>query len=169
MQNSLVSPFYFRKWAFYALFLFLTSSCHVMFIGAYDQVTDEGIQKIQVDITTVITSLETNLINDEPAKNDFPGFSDTYNRINGEVESLKIRCNALPKYNIVYQQVVALDSSVHAFENLHKSYGFNKTGQTAEQKQVSLKILGDTQILFETSFSAMISLQNGLKRQTNKN
>lgn len=42
----------------FAVISFVLTSCHVMFIGAYDAVTDSGIQKIQTDVTTLIIAME---------------------------------------------------------------------------------------------------------------
>ncbi len=87
-----------KNWfTIFALSLLLTG-CHVMFIGAYDQVTDESIQQIQNDVSTLIVKLERNIDDNNAAANKYENFRNSYENIAGEIESLKIRCSSLTKY-----------------------------------------------------------------------
>jgi hypothetical protein len=146
----LKSPTFLRLFGF--ILPVLLAGCQVLLIGAYDQTTDQSIQKIQVDLTTVLVQLESNFDNYTAEKNDFKNFIPSYNVIAAELENLETRCRSLPKYDIVLAQVVLLDSSVQKFETLHKM-GLNRP------------IVETSKSLFETTFSAMIVLQNGLKRE----
>lgn len=131
----------------------LLGSCHVMFIGAYDQVTDESIQKIQNDVSTVIVKLERNIDDNNAADNKYENFKNSYENIQGEIESLKIRCSSLAKYQIITDQVNLLAENIKNFEAIHK------LGLTSKQPIETIKAT------FETSFKSMIVLQNGLKRE----
>ncbi|HEY4151229.1 MAG TPA: hypothetical protein VGM41_19965 [Chitinophagaceae bacterium] len=134
--------------------LFLVS-CRVLLIGAYDQVTDQSIQKIQTDVATLLVKIERNFDNNTPADNKYENFKPGYESISGEIESLKIRCNSLPKYKFVAAQVNALDSTLTDLEKFHK-LGFDSKQEVELVKKT-----------FESEFSSMIALQNGLKREKN--
>ncbi|HEY1872125.1 MAG TPA: hypothetical protein VGG71_13780 [Chitinophagaceae bacterium] len=127
--------------------------CHVMLIGAYDQVTDESIQQIQTDVSTLLVKIEKNILDSTPDNNKYENFKDDYDNIEGEIKSLKIRVNSLPKYKIISDQVSLLDENVRDLEK------FNKIGFTNIKP---VRIIDST---FEVQFSAMAALQNGLKRQ----
>ena len=144
-----------KQWIIGLILPFLLAACHVMLIGAYDQVTDECIQKIQTEVSTVLVKIEGNIDCNTPEENKYENFRNTYDNIKGEIESLKIRSNALPKYKIVNQQLVALGATLVDLEKYHK-LGFSKKEEVEEIK----KIVDD-------EFKSMIILQNGLKRQKN--
>jgi len=135
--------------------LFL-ASCKVMLVGAYDQVTDQGIQKIQAEIATTLVKVERNLLSGATEDNKYEKFKGTYESMAGEIAVLKIRCSALPKYDIVLQQVGLLEDNLKNLEALHK-IGFKNLSETAPIKSA-----------FETQFKAMITLQNALKREKSK-
>ena len=141
------------------LFLFfiplILISCKVMLVGAYDEVTDLGIQKVQNDISTIIVKLERNIDNNTPALNDYKNFTAQYETIAGEMETLRIRCISIKKYDLVLQQVTLLKSNIADLEKLHK-LGITDKG-----------LLNNIKTNFEFQFSAIIKLQNGLKRQKN--
>ncbi len=132
--------------------LFLLS-CKVMLVGAYDEVTDRGIQNVQNEISTIIIRLERNIDNNTLLNNDHKNFNELYETIAGELETLRIRCNSLPKYDIILGQLAALTANVNDLEKLHK------TGITNKQ------MLGIIKSNFEMQFSSMIKLQNGFKRK----
>ena len=132
--------------------LLLFFSCNVMLIGAYDQVTDQGIQKIQNEITTIIVKIESNIDNKTIVDNKYDNFKNDYSEIKGEIQSLETRCVAIPKYKLVLDQVKALDNTLNDFEKLHK-LGFDKKNEVETIRST-----------FNIEFQAMITLQNGLKR-----
>jgi len=144
-----------KQWMIGLILPFMLAACHVMLIGAYDQVTDECIQKIQTEVSTLLVKIEGNIDNNTPEENKYEKCKPGYDNIKGEIESLKIRCNALPKYKIVSQQVAALGATILDLEKYHK-LGFSKREEVEEIKK-----------LFEDEFKNMIILQNGLKRQKN--
>lgn len=133
----------------------LVASCRVMLIGAYDQVTDEGIQKIQTDVSGLLITLKKNLVNNEGASNDYKNFGTTYNTIEAEIQSLNIRTKALPKYSIITSQIGTLNKNVLDLEAQHKG------GQFAMPKDTL--ILNLDLSAFEVQFTSMTALQNGLK------
>lgn len=129
------------------------ASCKVMLVGAYDQVTDQGIQKMQGEISTLLVKLDRNLLSGAVADNEYAKHKPTYESLAGQVSSLKIRCNALPKYGIVGEQLTLLEDNLKNLEALHK-LGFKTTGEIATIRSG-----------FDVQFTAMIKLQNGLKRE----
>lgn len=132
---------------------FIFFSCNVTLIGAYDQVTDLSIQKIQNDVSILIVKLERNVEDNNPVANSYENFKSSYENIEGEVESLIIRCGALEKYQLISRQVNLLQTNIKDFEKIHK------LGLTTKQPIETIKRT------FEIYFKSMIILQNGLKRK----
>ena len=133
--------------------LWMLSSCHVMLIGAYDQVTDESIQKIQTHTMTILVRLERNFDNHHAEENRYELFKTDYENLAGETESLMIRCKSIPKYSIVIDQVTLLEKNLSDLEKYHQN-GIKSKAELAPIKQA-----------FESQFGAMIVLQNSLKRK----
>jgi hypothetical protein len=136
-----------------ALLILVLTSCKVMLIGAYDQVTDENIQKIQVEVMTLLVKVERNLDAKDSAANQYVHFKDRYENLAGETESLKVRCESIPKYNIVVEQVTLLQNNLQNLEKYHQ-IGFRTKEELVPIKKA-----------FESEFAAMITLQNSLKRK----
>ncbi len=132
---------------------FLIAGCQVMLVGAYDQVTDQSIQKIQNEVMTLIVKLERNIDHKEPEKNEYTRFAGTYEELAGEIESLKIRCQSIPKYNLVLEQVILLQANLDNLEKYHR-IGFKSKDELEPIRKA-----------FESEFGAMIVLQNALKRK----
>ena len=141
---------------FFVAIIALLSSCHVLLIGAYDEVTDQSIQQIQNEVTTLVVTLERNIDGDKKEENDYKLFSNDYKVLSGQVESLKIRCGAIPKYGIIISQVNLLASNLTIFEKYHRESGFD-----------SKKELETFKSGFESQFTSMITLQIGLKKEKN--
>jgi hypothetical protein len=135
------------------LFSFCFSSCQVMLTGAYDQVTDQSFNKIQDDVSTLIVRLERNLDSGNPENNAYPVFMPAYESLAGQIQSLRMRCSAIPKYNIVLGHVEALSNTVNDLEKFHKLGIPNRE---------SLIVIRRT---FEIEFKAVVQLQNALKRK----
>ncbi|MCW3087510.1 MAG: hypothetical protein JWQ78_896 [Sediminibacterium sp.] len=133
--------------------LLLLSACQVMLIGAYDEVTDQGFQKIQNDLSGLLISIDKNL--SDPAETPYAKYKSAYAGIEGQIESIRIRCYALPKYQLVRAHADQLQSSVISLEKFHK-LGIGPGDST------SLRIIKRT---FDVEFKAVIQLQNGLKRE----
>jgi len=138
----------------FILLLFI-SCTRVILIGAYDQVTDQSIQKIQSDVSSLIVKIEKNINNNDAASNKYENFKDDYSTIEGEIESLKIRCSSIPKYDKIIVQVNALDTTIRDFEKAHQ-LGFTSKQEIETDKQI-----------FETDFKNMITTQNALKSEKN--
>lgn len=134
---------------------FVLISCHVVLIGAYDEVTDQGFQKIQNRIARLLVGVQNNLA--DSVENKFAKYKSQYEDIEGQIESIKVRCNALPKYHQVVIHAEGLDAT---FKNLE---GYHKAGISLADT-ASLKIIKRT---FDIEFRAIIQLQNALKREKN--
>jgi len=134
----------------------LSTSCHIMFIGAYDQVTDSSIQQVQNEISTLLVAIEKNIEDKTPQSNKYENFKAAYIKIEGEIESLEIRCKSLPKYGTVLDQLNTLESNVEDLEKDHKM-GIDSISEVETIKST-----------FETQFGTMATLQSALKNQSNK-
>lgn len=149
-----LTPAYLLRLTRYHLFLPLfLAACKVMLIGAYDPVTDQNIQHIQNETMTMLVKMERNFDNHESTRNNYEYFRDKYEELAGEIESLKIRCKAIPKYELILEQVGLLQANLEDLEKYHKT-GF----KSKEELEPIKKAL-------ESSFSAMIVMQNALKRK----
>ncbi len=133
----------------------LLSSCKVMLVGAYDPITDQSIQKIQNDVSTLIVKIEKNFDVNDTLANKYNNFKNDYSSIEGEIASLRIRCNSLPKYKTISTQVNALDSSITLFEKAHQ-LGFASKSEVEIDKKT-----------FEFDFAMMVTSQNALKSEKN--
>jgi hypothetical protein len=132
----------------------MMTSCGVMLIGAYDSVTDQGIQQIQTDVSTLLVKIEKSITNGAPEQNKYETLKSNYDNIEGEIKSLKIRVASLPKYKIISDQVTLLENNVLDLEKLNK-IGFPNSIRP-------IQVIDST---FQVQFTAMTALQNGLKRQ----
>lgn len=141
------------------LILVLNYSCSVMLIGEYDAVTDQGIQQVGREVSILLITLKKNLVNNEGKANAYSNFKSSYSAIEGDIETIGIRCSALPKYSLISEQVSTVEKNVRSLEQLH---------------QMGLSAAGDTSIIntirktFRVQFQSMVALQNGLKRQKQK-
>lgn len=138
--------------------LLIITGCHVMLIGAYDEVTDQSIQKIQNDLLSLIIKIEKDITDKNNQLNNYENYKADYTAIEGQLQSLIIRCNALPKYNTVVDQLRPFDSTIQKLEKFHKlGFQLSDTG--------SIRVIRET---IEFDFKQMIILQNGLKRKSGK-
>lgn len=128
------------------------TECRVMLIGAYDQVTDQNIQKVQNEVSTLLVGVEKNIQNKELAANSYDSLKHSFVEIEGDLKSTITRCNALPKYKIVIAQLTSLQNSVNDFEKYSK-LGLDAGGV----------LIADS--LFQSQFTAITALQNALKSQ----
>ena len=139
--------------------LLLIVSCRVTLIGDYDEIADQSIQKIQSEVSSLIIKIEKNIITDDTPANNYETFKTEYSDIEGQLQSLQIRCNALPKYKTVVDQLTAFDSTIRKLEKFHSELGFTLSDTS------SIRIIKQT---IQFDFKQMIILQNALKRKSNK-
>lgn len=133
-------------------------SCRVSLIGDYDEVTDQSIQKIQNDVSALLVNIEKNISDKNDSANRYENFRASYADIEGQLQSLQIRCNALPKYKTIVDQIAPFDSTVYRLERFHK-LGFQQSDTSG------IRIIRET---IEGDFQQMIILQNGLKNKAAK-
>ncbi|RYY37582.1 MAG: hypothetical protein EOP46_02130 [Sphingobacteriaceae bacterium] len=143
-----------RYWLVGLVTSVIITACRVVLIGAYDENVDQSIQRISTEISTLMVKVEKNLDDNLPDQNKYENFRDVYINLYGEVENLKIRTMALPKYGKITEMVVLLDKNIHTLEALHKT-GFTNRG-----------VIAATKTLIEQSLKSMLSAQNALKRES---
>lgn len=143
-----------RYWLIALITSVLFTACRVVLIGAYDQNVDQSIQTISTEVSTLLVKIEKNIDDNQPDENKYEKYRDTYIALYGEVENLKIRTMALPKYSKITEMVVLLNKNIHDLESLHK-IGFTDK-----------RLIETTKTLIETSLQAMLTAQNALKRES---
>jgi hypothetical protein len=157
-KTSMLQKLLWPKWILFFLPCFLIGCGEIRLVGAYDQTVDQSIQKTSADVAKLFVTLEKNLADNNSAANAYTNFRDTYIDIEAEIETIKIRTGALPKYGKVNQQVVLLQQNVQLLEQLHKS-NFVQPGKNP------IQAIGDLKTMFEVSFGAMLTALNALKRE----
>jgi len=142
-----------QRWLLSLMFPLLLASCHVMLAGAYNEQIDTSIQKVSGDVSTLLVTLESNIDNNRVKENKYDSFRESYITILSELQDLKIRSQALTKYEQVTKMIVALSQNVKDFEALHKT-GFS-----------SKPLLSSAGNLMETSLVNLLAAQQALKRK----
>jgi len=142
-----------KKYLTLSIFVTIFFASCVTLIGAYDQVTDQGIQKIQTDISTLFVKMEKNVTDSNYTANSYESLKNNFTLIEGEMKSLQIRCNAIPKYSIIQGQLKTVSDNITLLEALSK---------TSIKKNVILQP-ADSAITLQ--FSQMANLQNALKKE----
>jgi preprotein translocase subunit SecF len=142
-----------QKWLISLLMPLLLISCHVMLTGAYNEAIDTSIQKVSADVSTLLVTLESNMDNNRIKENKYENFRESYIGILAELQDLKIRSQAQPKYEEVTKMIVALNQNVKDFESLHKT-SFN-----------SKPLLSSAATLMETSLVNLLATQQAMKRK----
>jgi hypothetical protein len=133
----------------YLLFiLFLSQSC-VRLISNYDEITDKSINSMQEKVSKFFVKLDRNIGTDDAKYDKHKEF---YDDLKVDLNTLKIRTNAIDNNEIVQQQLAELTKMVSDLEQLHKR-GF-----------VSIDLLTPLRNSFNSAFTALVKLQLALKR-----
>ena len=153
-----------KKYFAYTILLLLLHGCsHIMLIGAYNQNVDASIQSISQDVSTLFVEIEKNIQDNKDFS--YPVFRESYIKIESEISSCKTVAGGLPKYRIIINQINLLDSSVQVLEQDHRTGFFNaaNTNLTTDQKIKAVEI---DRSAITNSLQSMLTLQEGLKRET---
>jgi hypothetical protein len=143
---------------FLLLFPLFVGCGEVRLIGAYDSKVDESIQAIAKEASTLFVKIDKDI--DDHTDWSYPNFKNDYVQMEAELETLKIRVNGLPKYGIISKQIDDLSRAIQAVEQDHKT-GFAAPGASITDLKRAIKV---DQTGLEVSLSAMLTLQEGLKR-----
>lgn len=140
---------------FALLLSLIVGSCKVVFISGYDPIIETTLTELQKDFNLHFIKLSRTFQDDDPNNQNFKNFQGYYDQMNAELIVLKSRVKYLDKKGtIVKKQIVNLDSTLHAFESLHKNPGF---------KDSAVDDRHDIQDAINSSFEAVIRLQEELK------
>lgn len=157
-QQTLARPLELAGTLVLWLMLACWSCTEVKLIGAYDATVDATIQQLSSDVATLFVELEKNQLEGKPAENEYAHFRKRYIDMLGAGKTLQIRTNALPQYQLVSRQVALLNQNLRLLDSLHRT-GFAAPGSNP------LPVIQLAERNFETTFTAMLQLQNGLKRE----
>ena len=136
------------------LIVILTSCGHIRLISDYDEITDKTVTALQEKVSTFLVKIESEIGTDEAKYENYKQF---YLDAKVDLNTLKVRADAIEKNKIVQDQITALTSMIDSLEKLHK-IGFASTEQIEALKQP-----------FNSAFTAIIKLQMGLKRGEKSN
>lgn len=138
----------------FILFLIVVS-CKVVFISGYDPIIETTLTELQQDFNLHFIKLSRTFQDNDPNNQNFKNFQEYYDQMNANLIVLKSRVKYLDKKGlIVKKQIINLDSTLHAFEGLHKNPGF---------KDSAVDDRHDIQDGINSSFEAVIRLQEALK------
>jgi hypothetical protein len=130
------------------LFIFLHSCTSVRLIQEYDEITDQKLTALQEKMARFFVKMERQIGFPE---SNYEKYIDFYDDVKTELSVLEVRSRAIPKSDIVQQQLKSVQSQVTNLEKLHK-LGFN-----------SYEELIPIRNALENSFAAIIQLQMSLK------
>ncbi|MDR6527208.1 hypothetical protein J2787_002600 [Chryseobacterium rhizosphaerae] len=135
------------------LLVILTSCTSIKLISDYDELTDKKIVALQEKVTGFVVKIRDEIGTD---KAKYVNYKPFYQEVKVDLETLKIRTNAIDNNKIVQDQVATLAQYIDNLEKVHK-LGFN---------DVSEVDLINSQC--NTIFTALTKLQLGLKRGEKK-
>ncbi|AXC14383.1 hypothetical protein ACPOL_5129 [Acidisarcina polymorpha] len=122
------------------------SGCAVKLIGDYDETFDKGVTDIEQKAELYFAKLKSTP--DTPFDQAF------YDDITARLAVLKARAVAMPKYDILVQQITNLQSQFDDFHQLDKSAG----------RPISAAIVSSAQSGISVSFESILKLEIALKR-----
>jgi len=135
-----------------ALFLI---ACKVVFISGYDPIVETTVTNLQREFNLHFIKLARTFQDNDPNNQQFKNFQDYYDQMNADLIVLKSRVKYFDKKGtVVKKQIINLDSTLHAFEKLHKDPGFKDSSKDDRH---------DIQDGINSSFEAVIKLQEELK------
>jgi hypothetical protein len=131
------------------LFLLLLYSCSsVRLIQEYDEITDQKLTALQEKMARFFVKMERQIGYPE---SKYGKYIDFYDDVKTELSVLEVRSRAIPKSDIVQQQLKSVQSQVTNLEKLHK-LGFNSYDELIPIRNA-----------LDNSFAAIIQLQMSLK------
>ena len=99
-----------------ALSALLLIGCQQLTISQYDPITDQQVTKLQQDDTDLFITLQQNIGPDFQSKT----FQPIYDKIEGEIQSLRLRVNAIPNISLTAQQVDLLQQDFDLTQQILK-------------------------------------------------
>ncbi|WP_266362773.1 hypothetical protein [Tellurirhabdus rosea] len=141
-----------NKHLFYLFFLalvLLQSCTTVRLISDYDEITDQAVTEMQEKVSRFFVQLNREVGTDKARHENYVPF---YDDVRTDLNSLRIRANAIDRNEIVQKQISNLSDMIDNTEKLHK-IGFRTVNE-----------LKPLQGNFDAAFTAIVKLQLALKR-----
>jgi hypothetical protein len=140
------------KWSL--ILVIALTACKVTFISGYDLVIDQTATKIQSDFNAFWFKLSRTIQDSDSANQKFENFQDYYDHLEADLLTLTKRASFLPpKSNTVQQQIINVDSTMHAFITFHKQGIPDRQGDDRHDKRDAVN----------ASLDGLIKLQEALK------
>ncbi|PBQ33658.1 hypothetical protein CNR22_18370 [Sphingobacteriaceae bacterium] len=162
MKNTHLETFDFKKRAgskrilsTALLLAILLACCKVTFISGYDPIIESTVSELQKNFNLHFIKLARTFQDNDSTNQKVKNFQDYYDNMNASLFVLKSRTKYLDKKGaLVKKQITNLDSTLHAFESLHKSPGF---------KDSYVDDRHDIRDAVNASFESIIRLQEAVK------
>ncbi len=162
-RSDILQYFYEYLWQMQAFFrncmmvLFcwlILAGCTVTFISGYDPVIDETVSRMKKDFNLHFIRLSRTLQDNDPNNQKIENFLGYYDNMEADLITLADRADFLDnKATIVKKQVRNMDSTMHAFMQLHKAGLPDRPGDDRH----------DMRDAVNSSMTAVIRLQEALR------
>lgn len=147
-KNQMIVNFKFAA-VLMTIMMLIQSCTSIRLISDYDEITDKTITQVQEKVSEYFVTLERTVGSEE---GNYQHFTETFDSIKVDLNTLAVRAAAFDKNRIVQEQVSELKSMITNLGELHK-LGFETYDQIKPLRQP-----------FNTAFTAIIKLQLALKR-----
>lgn len=140
---------------FYVVSVILCAACTVTFITGYDQVIDNTLTKMKGDFNLHFIRLGRTLQDTDPANQRIENFQDYYDHMEVDLITLDGRTKGLgTKASIVREQMRALDSAMHSFEQMHKTGFQDRPGDNRSDLRNGINAALDAVIMLQMELKA---------------
>lgn len=135
-----------------ALLIAGTYGCPVHFVSNYDQVTDQTATELQTKVDTFLVKMQAAAGTPDGDYNHNKAF---YDDMDGALQALLSRAEAIPQNKFTVEQVTALQKSMMDLRKLHEERGSN--GLTAT-------FVAPAKSALDGNFKAIIALEGAKRR-----
>ncbi len=129
-----------------------TYGCPVHFVSDYDQVTDETATALQTKVDTFLLKMQAAAGTPEGDYNHNKAF---YDDMDGALQALLSRAEAIPQNDFTVEQVAALQRSMMDLRKLHEERG---------SKGLTGTFVGPAKSALDINFKAIIALEGAKRR-----
>jgi hypothetical protein len=130
--------------------------CTVKLIADYDEIIDKTATDLQGKIETFLTRMERTAGTSEGEYDNNTAF---YDEIKGVLSSMKVRARAIPKNELTVQHIELIEENIENLRKLHEKQ---------KEKGLTKTYIDPARTALNTQFTALITLQNALKRGEEK-
>jgi len=137
-------------------FMLVSLGCAVRLIADYDEIIDKSATDLQGRIETFLTKMERTAGTSE---GEYANNTAFYDEIKGTLSSMRVRAEAIPKNKHTVEHIELIEQNIENLRKLHEKQ---------KEKGLTEAHIGPARNALNTQFTALIKLQNALKRGEKK-